>query len=247
MTPAQMFDGLAPNYDRLWTSASAGRLQREAFWQHAAMYFKSGARVLDVGCGTGEDAVRLMRSGMSVTAIDVSPSMIEIARSRGVDARVLAAEELYSVADRFDVVMSNFGALNCVANLSAIRASLANVVKPEGFAVFCVMNRFCLWETVWFLLRGKPSAAVRRWNGEAETTNGLRVCYPLIARVRRDLTPEFTLIAQFGIGTCVPPSYVCELPAKFLRFAAAVDSRISKKPVFRSMADHRVLVFRRNK
>src|SRR5271165_2507201 len=41
-----------------------------------------GARVLDAGCGTGALAVELARRGADVLGIDVSPSLVELARSR---------------------------------------------------------------------------------------------------------------------------------------------------------------------
>ncbi|MFK7755033.1 MAG: magnesium protoporphyrin IX methyltransferase [Sedimentitalea sp.] len=41
-----------------------------------------GARILDAGCGTGALAVELAKRGATVTAVDISPSLIEIAKSR---------------------------------------------------------------------------------------------------------------------------------------------------------------------
>ncbi|HUA83800.1 MAG TPA: methyltransferase domain-containing protein [Bryobacteraceae bacterium] len=245
MTAARMFDGFAADYDRVWTHSAVGRLQREAFWTKARRYFEKGGRVLDIGCGSGEDAVRLSAAGLRVTAIDVSPSMVRLARSRGVEARVLAAEELARIEDRFDVVMSNFGALNCVRRLSAIREPLAKIVKPGGYAIFCLLGRFCLWEAAWFLLNGEASKAVRRWSGES-VREGWAVRYPRVREIRSDLRPQFTLVEQCGIGVLLPPSYVSKLPARVLNFAACVDSRIGGVRGFRALGDHRLLIFRRS-
>lgn len=53
------------------------------------------ASVLEVGCGWGELAARIIReTGAAVTAIDPSPRMVELARQRGVDARVGDVQEL---------------------------------------------------------------------------------------------------------------------------------------------------------
>jgi ubiquinone/menaquinone biosynthesis C-methylase UbiE len=246
MTAAEVFDRFAANYDQAWTNSAVGRLQRDAFWARARKYFKKGATVLDIGCGSGEDAVRLSAAGLLVTAMDISPAMVALARSRGVPARVLAAEELARLEGPFDVVLSNFGALNCVERLSAIRGPLARIVKPGGYAIFCLLGRFCLWETAWFLMHGKASKAIRRWTGETVTGAGLVVCYPRVREVRRGLTPEFALLEQSGIGVLVPPSYVRKLPAKILNFAARLDSRIAGVRGFRALADHRLLIFRRS-
>lgn len=245
MSPAQAFDRIAAGYDRLWTETACGRFQREAFWRHAAPYFRNARRVLDIGCGTGEDAARLVRAGVEVTAIDVSPRMVERARARGVEARVMAAEELERIDDRFDAAMSNFGVLNCVADLAAMRQGLARVVQPGGFAILCLLGRFCLWETAWFLARGEPRKAVRRWRGETASSSGLRVRYPRVREIERDLAPQFALVERFGVGILVPPSFV-RLPEGVVEWAARIDRRVSRTPLTRAIADHTLLIFRRN-
>jgi len=44
-------------------------------------YLPKGARILDAGCGTGRDAMRLFISGFKVVGIDISRGMLEIARN----------------------------------------------------------------------------------------------------------------------------------------------------------------------
>lgn len=246
MTPAQVFDGLAEKYDAQWTQARAGRLQREAFWNCAGAYLRNAARVVDIGCGTGEDAIRLASAGLQVTAVDISPRMVALARSRGVNARVLSFEDLASLGERFDVAMSNFGPLNCVADLAAVREPLARTVEHGGYAILCILSRFCLWETVWHLLHGDARRAVRRWRGESPGPGGMRVFYPVVQDIRRCLTPEFTLVEQFGIGISVPPSYVRHVPEAALRLAARIDRILAPNRAFRILADHTLLILRRN-
>ncbi|HLH37754.1 MAG TPA: class I SAM-dependent methyltransferase [Bryobacteraceae bacterium] len=242
MTAAQAFNALAASYDRCWTRAPIGRLQREAFWRHAAPYFTNARRVLDLGCGTGEDALRLIRSGISVYAIDASPEMVSIARARGVDARVLAIEQAGSLNENFDVVLSNFGALNCVADLAKI--PFARLLKPGGYAVLCLLGRFCLWETIWFLLHADPRRAARRWRGRDTTRGGFPIFYhrPRAAQ----LSAELSLVAQAGIGLAVPPSYMGRVPDSLLRAAARLDRHLAARPLFRSIADHTLFIFKRS-
>jgi ubiquinone/menaquinone biosynthesis C-methylase UbiE len=51
-------------------------------------------RVLDVGCGTGRLAAALHDRGSRVWGVDPSPEMVELARRRGVNAKVARAEQL---------------------------------------------------------------------------------------------------------------------------------------------------------
>lgn len=250
MNPAHAFDAIAAGYDRLWTDSPVGRVQREAFWRYAGAYVKTARNVLDMGCGTGEDAARLTRAGVRVTAIDVSSQMVAMARKRGVDARVLPIEQLDVLNSSFenasfDAAISNFGALNCVERLESIREPLARLVAPGGYAILCALGRFCFWETAWFLLSGDLRKARRRWRGEALTSSGVKVFYHSAGKFRRSLSPDFRLVKRVGIGICTPPSYVRCLSDRALRRLGRADQALEHAPLFRAFADHALLVFRR--
>lgn len=239
------FDQLASQYDRLWTHSAVGQLQREAVWRHIGNLFQPGQSALDLGCGTGEDAVRLMQAGVRVRAIDASPAMVKIARRRGVDAETLRIESCDLLNESFDVVLSNFGALNCVEQIQRLRESLARLVRPGGHLAVCVIGRFCAWETIWALLHRQPSKAFRRWRKSAISSLGIRVFYPSKHRIERAFRPNFALTSWAGIGLAVPPSYVTALPAGFLEKLDVIDEHLAHWPVLRAISDHRLFLFRR--
>ncbi|MEX2303232.1 MAG: methyltransferase domain-containing protein [Bryobacterales bacterium] len=86
-TPAGIaFDRIAPHYDEDFTNSLIGRLQREHVWRHIDGLFAPGARVLDLGCGTGADAIHLARRGCQVHAVDASGQMIAEARRKAAAA-----------------------------------------------------------------------------------------------------------------------------------------------------------------
>jgi SAM-dependent methyltransferase len=72
-------DHLGSAYDRY--AHTKGTVQ-EVDHVVAALGLQPGARVLDVGCGTGRHAHELARRGVSVHGIDISERFIDIARSR---------------------------------------------------------------------------------------------------------------------------------------------------------------------
>jgi SAM-dependent methyltransferase len=96
------FDRIARSYDEDFTDSLIGRLQREAVWRHLGGLYRSGDCILDLGCGTGADALELARRGMQVEAVDVSEQMIAEARRKiaaagmaaRISTRVLAIEGL---------------------------------------------------------------------------------------------------------------------------------------------------------
>ena len=107
----------------------------------------SGARVLDVGCGGGLLAEALARAGAKVTAIDLAPGMIEVARLHAmeqkldIDYRVVAAEGV-AAADPggFDVVTC-MEMLEHVPEPEKMVATLASLVRPGGAVFVSTLNR----------------------------------------------------------------------------------------------------------
>lgn len=67
---------------------------------------KEGEVILDVGCGDGELTLKFQEKGCSVVGIDYSPSMIESAKSRGIEAYVMDGHDI-TYRNKFDAVFSN--------------------------------------------------------------------------------------------------------------------------------------------
>jgi SAM-dependent methyltransferase len=240
------FDKLADRYDRLWSETAIGREQRTAVWRRIDPLFDAGNRVLDLGCGTGVDARHLIERGVEVSGIDASKEMVRVARARGVDARQLPVEALGELRGEFDGIISNFGALNCVSDLESVARALGHLIRAGGYAAICLAGRCCAWETVHYLSRMEFRRAFRRWNPKgSEASLGVHVEYPSIRELVRLFRPDFRLLGWYGIGLCVPPSYVSGLSETRLTRLAAVDRRFAHRRVLRALADHRLVVFQR--
>jgi ubiquinone/menaquinone biosynthesis C-methylase UbiE len=255
------FDRLAPNYDDIFTQSVIGRAQRNAVWDACAKAFNPGDHILELNCGTGEDAIFLSNRGISVLACDASEGMVEVARHRvhlaslgdRVQVKLLPTEHLNSLSKLppFDGVLSNFSGLNCVADLAAIVRQLAPLVKPGAPILICLCTRFCLFEIVWFLLHGQFRKAFRRCSGSAVARlEGfhIQMQYPTVRRLRRTFSPSFKLHSCRGIGILVPPSYVeswAQRHPRTLRVLESIDRRICDLPGFRVVGDHLLLRFER--
>jgi SAM-dependent methyltransferase len=116
--------------------------------------------------------------------------MVEIARTRGVDVRLMAIEELGSLDGPFDGAISNFGALNCVASLEELSSALARLVRPHGKLAVCVMSRYC-WSD-W-------RHALQRWSGYA-VWRGLRVYYRSVRTIAGAFSPHFEFERHVSVG-----------------------------------------------
>jgi SAM-dependent methyltransferase len=251
------FDRLAAAYDSLFTFSVIGKSQREVVWRRALSVFATGSHILELNCGTGEDALFLANAGITVTACDASLGMIEQARHKmtveSPDARVkfltLRTEEIDSLPQAlcFDGVFSNFSGLNCVGDLKSVAQQLAERLQPGAPLLLCFSTRYCLWEIVYFLLRGNPHKATRRWKGLSQVHFGgleFPVYYPSMAQLRRAFAPQFRLVSTTGIGIAVPPSYVESWIAghpRLLKLMSAIDETVRTWPGLRTLGDHMLL------
>ncbi len=107
----------------------------------------AGARVLDVGCGGGLLAESLARAGARVTAIDLAPGMVEVARLHAagegltIDYRLAAAEELAAAeAGGFDVVTC-MEMLEHVPEPALTIGTLSRLLRPGGALFLSTINR----------------------------------------------------------------------------------------------------------
>lgn len=134
------YDALAPHYDRLtahhrydeWT-ADLERLARDAGLR--------GRRLLDVACGTGKSFLPFLCRGYEVTACDVSPAMLALARDKA-GSRVRIEERDMRALPRlgaFDLVTCLDDAVNYLhepAEVAALMAGIARNLDAGGVALF---------------------------------------------------------------------------------------------------------------
>jgi SAM-dependent methyltransferase len=240
-------------------------LEDDTFGRLAAL-FPPGSRLLEIGCGSGEMAIRLALAGREVIATDISPAMIEAAQSAadsqrapGADRvtwRVAPAGQLARVVTGpLDGAYSNFGPLNCEPELETLSATLAGLLPP-GAAVLCsVMGRWCAWELALGFARFRPREATRRlgrgWRtarmsaAAGEPASEIAVRYYSPREFARRFEPHFRLEACLGYPVVIPPPYTAARWPNAARRLASIERRVRGWPGFRSLGDHFLVVLRR--
>lgn len=263
MTVASTFDELAPAYDATFSRSLLGTLLRRAVWRRMDALFQPGDRVLELGCGTGEDALHLAERGIHVLATDASPGMVaELRRkaengagsdgrngARGegrIEARRLRIEDLSRLGEvqPFDGVLSNFGALNCVEDLPSVARDLAARTRPGARVLLSLMGPAAPWEWAWYLLRGQPGKAFRRLRSSGAEWRGIRVRYPSIRATRRAFAPAFRVRRVAALGALLPPTYAEEWARRHPSLVRRLDTwerRLETVPPLPWLADHYLL------
>jgi SAM-dependent methyltransferase len=254
------FDSVAADYDGPRGNNELIQRMRCALWDAVGSELPAGARLLDLGCGTGIDAVEFARRGHAVVATDWSPQMVERSRARvagtGLASRVTVAHlgihQLDRLDDAFDGIYSNFGPLNCVADLRAVAADCARLLKPGGRLVFSVMGRICPWELAHYALRGRfRRAGVRAARGATAVgmnRHTIWTCYYLPREFYRAFAGHFALRGYRALSLFMPPPYLVDYYRRHRAWCerlGRLDDRFGTLPLLRDMGDHFLIAMRR--
>lgn len=267
MTNTAAFDGVAAAYDAAFTHTPLGQLLRRRVWEVLADRATAGQRVLEMACGTGEDALWLAQRGVRLVATDGSTEMIRIAAAKVEGAGLGDVVDFYHMplqeiiarrpshlshqTGRFDGAFSNFGGLNAIGAWRPLAEVLARLVRPGGWVVLVVMGPFCPWEVVWHLFRGEWETAVRRWRNPAMATVGgatIPVWYPSSRRLRRAFAPWFRPVQRASLGLWLPPSHLGRLVSRWPHLFTWLDrlERATER-VTAGWGDHYILALERER
>lgn len=253
VSSAEAFSRAAPLYESDEELNPIARWTRRRSLATLDAAFRPGERVIEIGCGTGVEAIHLARRGVTVVATDAAPGMIATLTAKiapGGPAHdvadliipiVLPAHRLADLLEHpdlasalrtpFDGAYSSMGPLNCEPDLTPVADALAQLVKPRGRVVLGLLNRRCLWETAWYLRALQPRVAFRRWSGRAEATTRAAwqeekfVCYYWNrSTIEHAFTEHFRVTRREGLPWLLPPFYLDGL----IRRAPRLFSRLAR-------------------
>jgi SAM-dependent methyltransferase len=263
---AAAFDAIAYRYDDLFSAAANPliAMMRARVMRAVDRHFPEPATLLEIGCGTGEDALALLERGHSVVACDPAPSMIATARGKVAAARGPGAPiefvhgTVEAIADGWssrgravDGVFSNFAPLNCELSLAPLRLLLERSLRSGGRFIAVVLPQICPLEVALFLARAEPRAALRRFRRDATAdVEGQRFAmkYYGATDFDRALGGGFQRVETRSLGLFLPPlgfgNAFARVPG-LLAALGAVEDRVSGLPGLRRMGDHVLLVYER--
>jgi SAM-dependent methyltransferase len=236
------YDAIAAGYD---AQVRGDDWMRRALHTRYRAAFRPGQRVLDVGCGTGIDAIALAGLGVRVVGVDGSAAMIDRLRQKVagaqldglVEARVLGIQELGGLsAERFDGLISAFASLSSLPDLTGFADDAARLVRPGGRMVLHLLNRFSLWEWLGYVSRRELGAAanVGRQPVREFVIGGQSVRHTVYFAddaYRRFFARSFALRDAFCLGTLRPPHTVRRIPSGVVSSLEWLDVRLGGWPL----------------
>jgi cyclopropane fatty-acyl-phospholipid synthase-like methyltransferase len=147
---ARFFDAHAPKY---MTNVFTRNTLAEVEFLVAHLRLEPGARVLDVGCGTGRHSIELARRGYAVTGVDISRGMLDEA-ARAAEAAEVSVELIETDATQF-AATSLYDAAICLCEGAfallgrdddpidhdlAILRNIHAALKPGGRFIMTTLN-----------------------------------------------------------------------------------------------------------
>lgn len=256
------FDSVAADYDGPRGNNPLIQDMREEMWRWLDATFAPASRLIDIGCGTGLDAVRMARLGHQVTATDWSPRMVQRTHDRAVSEQLQAHVQAMAVgaqrlsciagAGSYDGAYSNLGPLNCAPDLSEVSRECARLVKPGGALVFSVIGRVCPWEIAHYLRRRQWGRVKLRFaRGFVPVNMNKHTIWTHYYRPQefyRAFEREFALSHFRALCLAVPPPYLGRLRERHPRWHHRLwrlDRRVAGWPLLRNIGDHFLIVMRR--
>jgi len=225
--------------------------------------FRPGERLVELGCGTGDEAIELASHGCDVVGIDPSAEMIRVAREKAASRTLRGrlrfhvgyARDAAAVLSRednphFDGGFSSF-ALSYEEDLEKVRAGLVEHIKPGGVFLAAVMNRLSGIEWTIAMASLHPSLSGRRLARATRHKVG-NVQTTVYCRSPRQLShafsPGFTLERIRGLPVVLPPHYANRPLRRWptlLEALSRIDARVGGWPLLDELGDQTVVWLRR--
>ncbi len=247
------FSAQAPHFDSYEKGNVILQWMRRQVYTHLEEFLIPGDSIFEINAGTGIDAVYFAGRGHTVFAIDVAEGMLreleQKTRSCHLEDKIhferCSFTDIETLPERqFDHVFSNFGGLNCIADLRAVTEKLPRFLKPGSMVTFVMMPQICPWE-IFHIVTGNSKLAFRRFskNGTPAHIEGYRIFtyYFSPRQVIRSFGPNFRRVKLRGLAAFSPPPYMADFADRhpvLYRILSGLDERLSTLPPSNRWADH---------
>jgi SAM-dependent methyltransferase len=256
------YAAMAPTYDvDVGMNPVAARAKAVAMKALVALC-PPGSRLLDIGCGPGQEAVTLARRGYRVVGIDSALPMVELARKRAeslppgaaafMQLRASEVGRLGRDGERFDAAFSFYAVLNLEPSPEPAAEGVFSVLPPGAPFLVGLLNPTVLFELAFYpaagRLKGFRKAAQRPVRLKVSRGGAQAVdcfLYPPKPFARR-LAPWFALERYEAVHLFLPPPDARMLRYRtLLRGVNRVEGRLEGRWPFRSLGYFSLLTFRR--
>lgn len=134
-----LYKKFAKYYDLCYSEKDYGRETR--FLEALIKKHKiKGKKILEVGCGTGNHAIHLVKKGFDITGVDLNKEMLAVARKKSRSIKFVQGDmRSFSLKGEFDIILCLFSTIHYNTNVSDLKKTLKNFykhLKKGGLLIF---------------------------------------------------------------------------------------------------------------
>lgn len=261
---AEAFDSASEEYDFTIGGNFINRWIRDRSIRELLSVATPEDVLLEIGCGTGAEAIEVSKRTRGIVATDISGDMVSLLR-RKIEARKLQgriqAQQLGALdvakagqwlpGGKTRVAYSLNGALNCEPGIERFPAELSRVLEERGFFVCSIRNSLCLSEAV---LHGAvlqfDRMAPRKRQPIMVSVGGMDIpSYYYRPKVFASyFSPFFRVKRMVGLPAILPPAYLSDLYFRargLLSFVERLEVAAAGSFPFNQFGDQTLFVFQK--
>lgn len=258
-TISEAFSRTAKKYDAFADDHPHLTRMRKKVYAHVERFVPKDARILELNCGTGIDAVALAQRGYTVHSTDNAPGMLkqfpEKIASNKLGEKITFQQCSFTDLDKiqgapFDAIFSDLGGLNCIPDLSSVIQQLPKVLRPGGLVTWVLMPPVCLWELA-EIFRGHPRLAFRRFarSGARAHLEGLNftVYYFTPQQAVQWFGADYDCLTIEGLSVLTPTAESKNFAKRYTRLYRALswlDDRVAFLAPWRGWGDFYIITMR---
>ncbi len=220
--------------------------------------------LLEIGCGTGTEAIQISKHVTGIVATDISERMLDILRrkvlAKRLDRKILAvrfrASEVALAAGLLPngnvrVAYSFNGALNCEPEIDRVPEQLSRITEENGYFVCSIRNTLCLPETLSHSLVFQfDKTATRKNQPTMVSVGGIEIpsYYYSPAAFAHFFRPYFRVRKIVGLPAFLPPAYLNDYYLRTGRvrpFLEKLELVLGEHFPFNRLGDQTLFVFQK--
>ncbi len=258
------FDSASEEYDYTISHNYINSWIRKRSISELCRIAKTSDVLLEIGCGTGSEAIQISEQVRGIVATDISEKMLDLLKkkikAKRLDRKILAARvrasEISAVKEllperRVRVAYSFNGALNCEPDILEVPGQLSKVVQEDGYFLCSIRNTLSLSEALSHsLVLQFDKMATRKNQPTMVSVGGMDIpsCYYSPTRFAHLFHPHFRVRKMIGLPAFLPPAYLSDY---YLRTGKArlilekLEFVLGGRFPFNRLGDQTLFVFQR--
>ncbi len=262
-TVQEAFDSASEEYDFTISHNFINTWIRKRSIRELLQLVKPEDVLLEIGCGTGAEAIQISKNVRQIIATDISQGMLNLLRQK-INAKKLEnilpvqarAANISSIAPLIDggkvrTAYSFNGALNLEPDIGKFPLELSKLVNRGGYFVCSVRNIFCLSETIAHAaVLQADKLAPRRDQPTMVSVGGIDIpaFYYSTRFMSKLFRPYFRLRKLVGLPAFLPPAYLNDYCIRFRPVTSLLErleTVLAERFPFNRLSDQTMFVFQR--